>query len=302
MNEPLDRLTVGSIYKINCSGDFVDHSRKNLQIILDKKSEYQIYLLEVLDDSPTSVLAQVTSYKPGPLKDLEFTFADGAGVSWPVRGVDVEIQSVIDPQKGPPQPFGPMGPIKASLEWWFYAFFISLGIVVLGLLLRKTFRIVRKKNFFINNDIEPEQAWLRAFGIKSRKGIFDKSKDRQVYLEFNKTIRELTKKLPQEGKAEAKDIAEFCESLKNRYDKYYTQMLWVPVKEMSMADLLREIKWQDRRFYQRHAAEIKRVKSEIDRSVKQPEKMSAYDCQQLLQMSRKSAALIYNYKKGGKEL
>ena len=295
--EPLENLTVGSLYNIQCKGAYVEHSRQGLAILLDEESQYKLHLIEVLSDSPTELTATVTSYKPGKLEELKFKFTDGNGATWTAVGVPVEIKSVIDPQKGPPQPYGPMGPIMASLDWWYYALLVSIGVIALGLLLRRTFKIIRRKNFYVANEIDPEQAWARALGFKSRKGLLDNSKDRHHYFEFNRFARELLKTLPADESVDQADIARFCVELKKGLDQFITQTMWIPANAITVGRLLGEIKRQDRRFYQKYAAEIKRVKSEVDRAAKEPEKMSVYDCQQLVQMTRKLAGLVYNYKR-----
>ena len=221
MNEPLDKLTVGSVFKLECSGEFQEYSRQDLSINLDMESEYKIHLLEVLSDSPTSLSAAVTGYKLGSLDGVKFQWQDGAGVSWPAKIQGIEIKSVLDPQKGPPQPFGPLGPIHASLDWWYYTFLISLGVILFGFVLRQIFRILRRKNFYINYNIEPESAWIRALGLKSSKGILDTSRDRHFFIEFNKSARELTKRMPSKGELEKEEILKFCKDLKKDLDSSF---------------------------------------------------------------------------------
>lgn len=112
---PETGLTVGTLFELDCQGAQVAGLVSNsLGLELAKADRYKIQVLEVKSANDSSFNAVVTGYIPGQIKLESVVLTDGL-VRIGLKGIEFEVQSVLDPAEQEPKPFPPEAPI--ALMW-----------------------------------------------------------------------------------------------------------------------------------------------------------------------------------------
>jgi hypothetical protein len=127
---PLDELTVGDPFALECSGDAIAPLGPGTKIgFVEAEDAYRLHLLQVEESTATGFRGVVTSYKPGVWEKKEFTVTDGSSGFY-ADGEGLQVKSVIDPQSPPDGFFGPWGAVPVVVPWWTWGL---LAVAVVGL-------------------------------------------------------------------------------------------------------------------------------------------------------------------------
>lgn len=126
---PPTGLTVGTLFELGCQGPQVAGLvPTSLGLELAKADRYKLQVLEVKSAGETGFQAVVTGYVPGQINLESAVLTDGL-VRIALKGIEFEVQSVLDPADKEPKPFPPEGPV--GLMWPRPVLFSILLLVLL---------------------------------------------------------------------------------------------------------------------------------------------------------------------------
>lgn len=131
-------LTVGDIFKVECSTDSLTLNPSKLKFTTKKPYQLQILKTEVQPDGRLRLM--VTSYQVGEFKSENLILTDGVSEVL-VNGIAFKVESVIDKNNPPQGPYGPFGAYTLSLPM-FYLWSVIGVVVIAGL--GVTFKLLRR--------------------------------------------------------------------------------------------------------------------------------------------------------------
>lgn len=139
---PPTGLTVGTLFELSCQGPQVAGLvPTSLGLELAKADRYKLHVLEVKSAGETGFQAVVTGYVPGQINLESAVLTDGL-VRIALKGIEFEVQSVLDPAEKEPKPFPPENPVglmwPSSVLISILLFVVALGgLVLLGIRRRR---------------------------------------------------------------------------------------------------------------------------------------------------------------------
>jgi hypothetical protein len=261
-------LTVGQIFLLNCEGPWPEMKSDAIELRLDKENAYKLKLLKFDFLSKTQAQLTVTSYKAGQhqLKAVQVVDAENSAV---LGDLNFAVNSVINPQQPPKEPYGPFGPLVLHLPIWY-----PLSLVLLFAAMASIF-------FY---------RWRRR---RQKMKLLDRMRLNEYamdpFFQFYQTARKLQRGygffsgIPlQTGEA-----AKFVFELEQAYKIYLARRFQIPTLYWSERRILRDLKRNHRAFFQVFRLEVRRSLAEISRAVKAGGTMNEKDCQQLFDLLRK---------------
>ncbi len=269
-------LTVGEIFTLKCQGEPAAFEKKEWQFELQKGFEYGLKLLEVKSYQPDFAELKVTTYKAGGLQFGHLVLTDGVHRQ-EIKDLKFAVESVVEPPKNnqPPQPYGPVSPMLISLPMWFWIIIAALAAVVVGWLIRRIVRSVQRKR--VARELSKHQTALTP------------------YNQFNKDLRSLMREYIFNDKINwpQSRVKEFVSLLNRYYRVFILREFSVPALEWSSGAVVRDIKSRRRKKLQKQTiGSLNLTLREFDKAIERIEKVDMTDCQQLLEITRKSAQSI----------
>lgn len=265
-------LTVGREFLLHCNKEgpeeWPEMKTDHLDFRLDEADKFKIKLLNFKFISKTQIDLLVTSYQPGQhqLKMLQLVDAEHSLV---LGDLDFTVSSVINPQEPPAEPYGPAGPFSLSLPIWYL---LSLSGVILTLVLiaalKWRLRSQKRKLLTEMRLHEYVQDPLYQFYQMARKV-------QRTYGFFSG--QELI----------ASEVALFVQQINEAFKIYLARQLQIPTLKWSERKTLADIKRNHRDFYQLFKKDLKQNLAELSRAQNNIAKLSAKDCQQLLDLLRR---------------
>lgn len=246
---------------------------------LDKKQKYFYKILETRSVSPDRIDLVVTSYQVKGHKNIPFSFIDAKQTKGLSQPLELKIKSVIKQdqlQKGQTlKPFGPTGPYKIEMPWWFFTSFIVAGlllILIVGLYIRKYFK--RKK--FLEK-LEQLQSPLGAYG------------------QVNKDIRKLAKSISLIGEDhfDSDEGRKFLRKLNSYVELYLVRELKVQATDQSFNTTLGELKNRHKIIHKRCGVQLAKFNKELTR-VLNSNRVLLFDCEQLSAMAKNLVIAIHH--------
>ncbi|MDZ4661845.1 MAG: hypothetical protein SGJ18_09540 [Pseudomonadota bacterium] len=139
--EPIEGLTVGQKYIVECSGDSVQWAEKELSVSIPESQKYQLKILKFEDVTNTNVKFIGVSYQAGDITLEKIILKDKSENSVVLGAWTIKVDSVI---KGKPEPFGPFGPFLMSWPMWLW---LALALVFLAVssLLGRLYYLKKRK-------------------------------------------------------------------------------------------------------------------------------------------------------------
>lgn len=280
IGEKKDPITVGDKLGIICQGDDTPELlTKPFRLEVDNAHKYKLNILEVRSVETSRLDLVVTSYKPGNHDAVTFQIVDDAGQKLVIKIPDLNVTSVIKKESmQQPKPYGPLLPFTQPLPWWFYGIWIALFFVLGVFVIRKAIRYNQRKQLLDN--LEQFQSALGAYG------------------QFNKDARSRYKNISMmtEGKLTNELSVEFVENLKSDFDMYLVRELSVPAHIWTDKQVMSEIKKRHSRLYKKRGASISNLLKEFSKTI-EAKKATLFDCEQLVEMSKRTATEVHLFQK-----
>ncbi len=272
-------LTVGSLFYLNCDGEWPALNKESSEIRLDQADQYKLKLLNIEWPSKTSAKLTVTSYQPGQhhLKAVQVVDHETSVV---LGDLDFTVNSVINPQEPPKEPYGPVGPLSLSLSI-LYPLAIVLFIGALA-------------GFFFNRWRLRQQKKKLLADMRLNENV------QKPYFQFYQTLRKLQRNFSYTSGAvpTSEEIKEFVESLGKAYKFYLARVFEIPTFAWNERKILSDLKRNHPQFYSESRLEVRKALAEIARAQKSLGQMTGADCQQLLELLRKNVDQIEQAVKG----
>ncbi len=269
--------TVGEIFNLVCDGPAAKFLSTELSFKEEKKSGYELRVLEVVKQTENELVMVATSYVPQPHK-FEALFIQDQGESVVrVEPFNLPMKSVItDPQQ---KPFGPSGAVSLAYPVWIW---IVLAVVLLATAFFGLFRMNRRAQMRrVIEELKQHNTALGAFN------------------QFNKDLRTLGRKHIFGDEKNWNDLKKqrYLENLDQVFRMYLLREFYVPALDWSSGLVLRTVSKQDKRRYDRYGAELQKFLKELDRAKADVEKLQVHDCQQLTQMAKKVSQTIWRIRR-----
>ena len=128
---PEQPLTVGQKYTVECRGEQVAWSNKELNLVIPETQKFGLKVLKFDDITNTSVKFTGVSYQAGEMTLEKLILNDSSGNSAELGAWSIKVDSVI---KGKQEPFGPFGPFLMSWPIWLWIVLASIFFALSGLL------------------------------------------------------------------------------------------------------------------------------------------------------------------------
>jgi hypothetical protein len=275
--------TVGDRQILNCQGEAsIQPLGTSAQLSLtDKKLDYTLSLLEVVQSDPNKAQLVVTGYKPGNFTSsivVESSVGDGK-TGFKTEPLQWQITSVIQQKskQEPPKPYPQFGPYKLNYPGlWF----VLVGVAIV---LAVTFVVLKLKKMYDRK--------------KLRERLQEHSSALGAFHQFNKDLRGIVREIRSVARGN-----EFSQSTLEKtvvemdrdFKMYLVRELLVPANEWGRGATLSEIKRTHKRIYREFGGEIKTVLSELDKA--KGATPTYEDCEQLAHMARKTVESVHKLK------
>lgn len=269
--------SVGSKQRLNCSGEMVTPLTDSAQILFqDQQAAFALRILKLVNSTPQQATFEVTGYKPGYFQNVSFQISDGV-TTVEVAPMTWSVASIL-PKDQQPEPFGPMGPFKLSMPWWYWAS-IAVTILLLGLIL---WRYIRKH--------------------LQRKRLIERLAQHNTalspYNQFHKDMRSLLRKYQTHSSQETSgSSANYVHELDHHFRMFLVRRLVVPAQEWSSGATVREIRRRHRKVFNEAGENLRGLLRELDKAKRESHKVTHVDCEQLVSMARKLADRIEQTKR-----
>ncbi len=277
-------LTVGSLFALDCKGDWPKMNAQESELRLDQEFQYTLKLLKMDFVSPTEAKLWVTSYEVGEhtIKAAQLVDKENSVVLGDHQGGDLRfvVASVQDPQKPVQEPIGPLGPLKIAISPVYWATALAL---IFAFILMAVVRIYQKKKI---------QKQLRSMNLDS----YVQSPLQQFY----SSLRQIQRKSPlSTGKAlKLEERVEYVLQLDDLVKLYLARKFLIPTRFWSAQQILKSIEKKNDFLYLDVGDDLKKFLAESKKSVSKDSRKGTLqdkDCVQLADMSRKLVEKIEKY-------
>jgi hypothetical protein len=267
--EPLNNLTVGAKFIMQCKGDLPVEWSTAAPLTLQmpkEEDQYKLVLLKADQLEPTQARFVVTGYRPGQ-HDLDYIRILQGPKGFEVAHPKWQIQTVIkqDPSK-PPEPFPEVGPWWVQVPIWFVV------ALALGFLLAVYVLVTRIRRHL------------------QRKRMLEGLKLHRTALtpihQFYREARQLRRRIHMAKQPE--DLKPVVEDLNKEFRLFVLRQFEIPTLDWSNGEILRDLRKRHRPVFQETSAQVKKTLRELDR-VKFQTTVSAKDLEQLHTMSLETA-------------
>jgi hypothetical protein len=271
--------TVGEVFEISCEGEALT-LKEPLKIQNSEKFQYSLVYLKTLNLTTNKIQFLATSYISA---QYNFPFvhvvdSDGGGFI-SAKPVQWKVRSVIDPQKPPQNPFGPIQPMAMAWPYWiFFAALLVLAVFVgWGIVFFK--RHVQKRNLEKN---------IRKF--QSPMGS---------YHQFSKDMRVLKR-----GVVFSSHVAwtetqaqSYIAKLDEIFRLFVLREYIVPAQSWTIRQIARHVRKKNSAGYEQFKLSFWKAFSELERA--QKSQLSAQDCEQLTTLCWQAVDSMWKNKKQG---
>lgn len=263
-----EEITVGRKFLLNCDGEWPDLVMEKLELRVDPADKYKLKLLQFQKNSPGQAQLAVTSYQAGEhvLKAVQLVDPEHSVLLGDLR---FTVKSVINPQEPPTEPFGPMGPLKFGLPWWYYLIaVVLLAMLALGVGFRWRRRQQKRR---LIEDMKLSDSALTPMAQLSQK------------------LRQVLRSLSAEGAINS------VSELNRSYRIYLARRFQIPTLVWSDRLILRDFKKYHRKLYDVAGSSIIKTLRELARAEANPKDLKIQDVEQLLTLVRDGAERLEKY-------
>lgn len=256
-NKKIEELNVADPFTLNCVGDFVENLGSDLKIkVTEPGHPYSLKILKVIKSENEQLQIKSTSYIPGEHKiKFQILNPDNKGVE--VNELNINVTSVIDPEKGMPTSYGVIGPMQMTWPTWFVFVFIGLiaVLVVSGLL--ASFKSYQKKKVLKSIMLVDDQD-LKALKKHERYKLSLKI--------FIKKIREYRREFlkPEALRTKEYSVESYTKDLRDEFILYVSRLFMVPLTEKKQKNILTYLKKRHPFFYDNFQKDFNYILNELE--------------------------------------
>jgi hypothetical protein len=244
-------ITVGDLFRLHCQGQSQGQEEQSLNtsndFITDPQSyiphsyirvDKDKYILKIIETPLNEVTTTssvggssfeviVTSYRVGDQNIPEAQWVTSQGIH-NLKGIHFKVESIINPQQPPQEPFGPAGPFSLKLPMMYW---IVLAVVISVVLI---FSIV--------------------FGVlkHQRKRLIAKLKEKDSslspYHQINAKLRQMMREYAffSSGKLSSEEGLRIVNALDEMFKLYLTREFYIPAFDWRAKTILRDFKRRHR--------------------------------------------------------
>lgn len=269
--------TVGEVFYLFCEGERAELLSSELTFKEEKKSGYELKILEVTKQTDNEIEAKATSYIPAQHEFENLVAYDQDVAVFKVSPINLAVKSVIkDPQQ---QPYAPILGMKMGYPVWIW---IALAVTLLVTVFLGLFRMNRRAQMRkVIEELKQHNTALGAFN------------------QFNKDVRTLGRQYifgDTKGWSDTKK-QRYVESLDEVFRMYLLREFYVPALDWSSNLVLKTISNQDKKRYGAYGDDLQKFLKELDRAKEDTNKLKVHDCKQLTQMAKRVTQSIWKVRK-----
>jgi hypothetical protein len=269
-------LTVGSVFELRCPSSaeqWQGISPEHAELKLAEADKYKLKLLKLDFVSPNEARLTVTSYQPGThqLVGVQVVDAQAAGgTTVTLAPLNFAVVSVLDPQKPETEPYGPLGPVKLSLPFWYWLIVAGVIFFFAGIVGYRFWRRQRKRKLLAKMQV-----------LESAQ---------TPYFQFHQSIRRLQREIGFATTAENPSLAKAMQELASAYQIYLARTFLIPTLYWTERQIRADLKKNYRSLYEEHRADFKKSLAELSRAraalKTTPASLANKDIEQILKLLR----------------
>ncbi len=279
---PLDNLTVGAPFKMNCRGDIEVQWVKDfpVELVFPKKEDsYTLYVLKTESLAANEAQFLVTAYKAGEHK-LEYVrvvqrqgpgaadAADAAHLGFEMAKPEWTVKSVLNPN-GKNEPVPPFGPWSISLPMWMILAVVLALCAVAYFGVRKL-RKVNQRNKMLA-ELEHHKTALSPLH------------------QYYRDARNLRRRLHNVKQVE--ELGELSRDLNREFRLYVLRQFLIPTLDWSDGQIVRDLRRRHKKVYNAAGDHLRKTLRELTRlQVMQP--VLFKDVEQMQRMSLEAVEKI----------
>ncbi len=273
---PLDNLTVGAPFLLNCRGDIEVTWIKDFPLGVRFAKPEEAYSLQILKTEhlgPQEARFQVTAYKAGPHKPEYMRVVQmqgpGAGeLGFEVAKPEWTVKSVLKPNQ-PNQPYPPFGPWGISLPMWLWLVVVFAVAAVAYAAIRK----VRKMN---------QRSKMLADLARHKTPL-------SPLHQFYRDTRNLRRKL--HGAKQVEELGELSRDLNREFRLYVLRQFQIPTLDWTDGQIVRDLRRRHKKVYRVAGDHVRKTLRELTRlQAQQP--VLFKDVEQMQRMSLETVERI----------
>lgn len=258
-------FTVGEVFQLNCAGEGVT-LEEPLKIVNPDSIKYSVVYLKTLKKTENELQFLATSYASKTVKHPFLHVSDAKDGGFISQALEIRTQSVIDPQKPPQTPFGPIQPMAMNWPYWiFFALLLVLAVFVGwgAIYLRRTFQ---RRN--LEKNIRKFQSPLGS------------------YHQFSKDLRLLKRGVvfSQNTYWSESQTQQYLEKLNEVFRMYVLREYTVPALSWSTARIAQHVRKKDKNAYEHFKSPFLKAFKELERAQSHIHELKPQDCEQLTQL------------------
>jgi hypothetical protein len=275
---PLDHpITVGEKVVLVCEGDSANLKQDQLRLELRKEEKYSLKILETQSLEPNKGIFTVTSYKTGEGEIKGVVLTDGT-LRIALNNINFSVSSVIDPMQNPEgkpyMPSNPVGLLLPTYVWFALAAIIALiGIIVLSAFQKSAQR----------------RRLLRELSLHGSA--------LSPYQLLNKEMRALTRSYQSAASWTPETAEKFISELERAFRWYLTREFVIPAHEWRSGAISKELRRKERLLSKQIDKDLRLTLRELEKGHAASARLTVVDASQILDLCRKVADRIHNFRK-----
>lgn len=265
--EPKDAkgYTVGEVFQVDCSGTSLQMTEP-LKAVNPEKIKYSFVYLKTLKKSENELSFLATTYAAQPVEHPFLHIEDAQGGGFISQKIQIRSQSVIDPQKPPQGPYGPITPIALSWPYWIFFPMAIFAAVMVGWFVIFLRRHFQRKNLEKN---------IRKF--ESPLGS---------YHQFSKDLRLLKRGVvfSEHNNWSESQTQSYIDKLDEIYRMYVLREYIVPAIKWSPAQIAKHLNKKFKKQFRLFKDPFWKAFKELERAKGHIQDIKPRDCEQLTQL------------------
>jgi hypothetical protein len=276
--EPLkEPITVGQKIVLACTGDSVNLKSDQLRLELRKEDKYALKILETQSIESTKGVFTVTSYRVGEGEIKGVVLTDGT-LRVALNNVNFKVKSVIEPMQNPEgkaySPSQPVGLLWPSYVWIVLASLVALVVLIIVNAIQKS---AQKRKL------------LRELSLHGSA--------LSPYQLLNKEMRALNRNYQSGNTWDAESAEKFISSLEQSFRWFLTREFVIPAHQWRPAAIVKELKRKNKVLAKQIDKDLRLTLRELDKGKAASARLTLLDANQILELCRKVADRIHNFKK-----
>ncbi len=275
---PLDRpITVGEKIVLVCEGDSANLKPDQLRLELRKEEKFSLKILETQSLEPNKGIFTVTSYKVGDGEIKGVVLTDGT-LRVALNNVKFSVSSVIDPMQNPEgKPYLPSQPVGLLLPTYVW-FVLAAVVALIGLILLNAFQKSAQR-----------RRLLRELSLHGSA--------LSPYQLLNKEMRTLTRTYQATTAWTPETAEKFISELERAFRWFLTREFVIPAHEWRTGAVSKELRRKEKVLSKHIDKDLRLTLRELEKGRAASARLTVVDAAQILDLCRKVADRIHNFRK-----